>query len=106
MVQSNNYAKGKEIVSAEGNYIRQTEKAHLVDFSDTAKPIWLPVSQYGKAIEIADIDTGECTVFIPRWLAEKNNISYEEYDPDEEGIEAEEEQPLDFDHGYEKDSPF
>lgn len=74
---------GKDTVSAEGILLHQTDKAHLIEFLNVGK-VWLPTSQYAKECEISDTETGECTVFIPRWLAENNNIKYDEYETENE----------------------
>ncbi len=81
-MSSSDFNKGKQIVSVEGVFIRETERAKLVVFN--SKQCWLPVSQFAKEMEILDIDSGDCVVYIPRWLADKNKLSYDEVE-DEEG---------------------
>lgn len=82
MIVMGNYNRGKEIVQAEGVYIGSTEKAQLIKFEE-AGDVWLPISQFHKETEIDDTETKDCTVFIPKWLAEQNRINYDDYDPEE-----------------------
>lgn len=82
-MSSSDFNRGKEIVLVQGTFERDTEKAELISFltdGGTPKQHWLPKSQYGKDSEISDVSTGACKLYIPRWLAEKNEIEYEEID--------------------------
>jgi len=81
--------KGKEIVSAEGIFLRtsKTGASHVFEFLG-AGVVNLPVSQFIKETEISDMDSGECTVFIPRWLAESRGMKYSDYAMDDEEDEG------------------
>ncbi len=89
-MSSSDFNKGKQIVAVEGVFVRETELAKLVVFN--SKQCWLPVSQFGKEIEISDIDSGECIVYIPRWLADKNELDYDELEEDELELDEEEDE--------------
>ena len=83
---STNFNAGKEIVMVEGIFKRETEKAVLIGFAFLGD-IWLPLSQMPSFPEIGDVSTSECTALIPRWLAEKNKIPYEEYEMDADELD-------------------
>lgn len=54
---------------------RQTSKAGL--FVVDGREVWLPWSQIAEESEVAkDGDSG--VIYIPRWLAEKNDLEYDE----------------------------
>ncbi len=80
-MSSSDFNKGKQIVAVEGVFIRETKLAKLVVFN--SKQCWLPVPQFGKEMEILDVSTGDCVVYIPRWLADKNELGYDELEEDE-----------------------
>ena len=83
------YQRGKELVEVQGIYLISTEKSDLIDFPEKVTPIFLPHSQYGRPLRDA-IDTNvvgagsDVIAIIPRWLADKNSLSYEEYERPEE----------------------
>ena len=79
-ISSTSFAEGKVLVLTKGIFMRETEKAVLIAYPVIGS-IWLPLSQMPHYPEISDVQAGECEVIIPRWLAEKNNIEYEEIDP-------------------------
>lgn len=58
----------------EATLIRQTEKAGLFEIED--EEIWLPWSQVEDSGPAKNGDTGP--LYVPRWLAEKNHLHYEE----------------------------
>jgi hypothetical protein len=101
---SDSFMKGKEIVHIEGTFLAETEKANLVAFmvNRSLKDCWLPKSQFSEPLEILDVDTGECSCLIPRWLADKYDVDYEELDPEEVEDAGEEGHEPDFDD----DTPF
>ena len=100
MASNSDYARGKEIVTAQGLYILEAPsgKAILVNFVGKGDT-WLPISQMAKDVEIPDASNSNCIVFIPRWLAEKNNLDYEDYE-----MELNEEGELDEKDWEDKDS--
>lgn len=81
-----NFARGKEIVRVEGKFLRETEKANLVEFPIRCgfKSCWLPKSMFSEPLEIVDSQSGECVCLLQRWLAEKNSLDYAELDAEEE----------------------
>lgn len=83
-MKSSTFNAGKEIVMVEGVFLRETEKANLIQFAEVKDPVWLPISQMPRAVEITDVQSGDCVVLIPRWLAEKNKLVYEPYNIEEE----------------------
>ena len=89
-MSSSDFNRGKQLVQVEGIFIRESEKADLVDFPNKTEPAWLPKSQYGRPLDITDVSTGSCTVIIPRWLADTKGLDYEEYDIPEGGLPDEE----------------
>jgi len=95
--EKTDYEKGREIVEVTGVYLHQTEKAALIVFNSIE--CWLPNSQFAHELEISNVQTGDCTAFIPRWLAEKNGLDYEEHEV--EAVEGEDEDESDED-SYEK----
>jgi hypothetical protein len=62
-----------EIVEVTADLKHETEKAYLLIF-DGAHEVWVPKSQ----VE----DHGDGTFTMPRWLADKNKLDYEEIEPD------------------------
>ena len=55
--------------------VRQTDKAGL--FLIAGQEVWLPWSQIGEDSEVKDDDDAGM-IYIPRWLAEKHELEYEE----------------------------
>jgi len=82
------YEEGKKIVLVTGKYIRETDKAEYIRL-ENGKKCWLPKSQMGKTTQILDSDTRECEVYIPLWLSDKNEMDYEDIEPEDLDLQPE-----------------
>lgn len=86
---------GKRGVSVDCEIIHETEKAWLLRVPRASDPSRTNDTWFPKSMSTAPIEEGDeegcaecCTVFMPLWLAEKNNHVYEDL-PEEEATEEE-----------------
>lgn len=69
---------GNDIVVVEGVFITETPKATYMRVN--GEEVWFPKSQFKRESELKDKDSGLWAVFIPRWLADKNDLDYVDED--------------------------
>ena len=85
--------KSTDTVIAEGVVIHETAKAVLINFPWAGK-VWIPKSQLRRELDVPGSEQEECTVYIPRWLADKSEIDYDEL-IEEEDSDTLEDKPSD-----------
>lgn len=72
---------GGDIVVVEGGFKHETEKATLLIIN--AKECWFPKSQLKKPSVQLDSANNEWAIFVPKWLAKKHGVNWDEYDEED-----------------------
>lgn len=76
-----------DIVVITGKCITNTAKATLMEIEESK--VWIPNSQFKEPSIRSETQEDWWTMFIPRWLADNNELDYQEYE-DWEDMQEEE----------------